>query len=97
MSQISFAISRLQALRPEFERHGVVRAWLFGSRARGEVPDSSDWDLLVEFGRPPSFDDYMGLKVRLEDVLGSTVDILVRSACKPRFLTAIQGELRNVA
>lgn len=97
MSQTSSAVARLQALRPEFERHGVVHAWLFGSRARGEVPDSSDWDLLVEFGRPPSFDDYMGLKIQLEDVLGATVDILVRSACKPRFLTAIQGELRNVA
>ena len=74
-----------------------MQVWLFGSRARGEVPESSDWDVLVEFGRPPSFDDYMGLKSRLEEALGSTVDILVRSACKPRFLTAIQGELRRVA
>jgi uncharacterized protein len=97
VSQTSSAILRLQALRPEFERHGVAHAWLFGSRARGEVPEGTDWDLLVEFGRPPSFDDYMGLKIRLEDLLGATVDILVRSACKPRFLTAIQGELRNVA
>lgn len=88
---------RLRALRPEFERHGVARAWLFGSRARGEAPESSDWDLLVEYVRPPSFDDYMGLKVRLEEALGATVDILVRSACKPRFLRAIQEELLNVA
>jgi predicted nucleotidyltransferase len=39
----------------------------------------------------------MGLKVRLEEALGATVDILVRSACKPRFLRAIQEELLNVA
>lgn len=97
MTQATPAILRLQALLPEFKRHGVAHAWLFGSRARGEVSDGSDWDLLVEYGRPPSFDDYMGLKIRLEDALGATVDILVRSACKPRFLTAIQGELQNVA
>ena len=97
MNRASSSVLKLQSFLPEFERHGVVHAWLFGSRARGDAPDSSDWDLLVEFGRPPSFDDYMGLKIRLEDGLGATVDILVRSACKPRFLRAIQGELQNVA
>lgn len=97
MSPANSAVMRLRALRPEFVRHGVKHAWLFGSRARGDGSESSDWDLLVEYGRPPSFDDFMGLKVRLEDLLGGTVEILVRSACKPGFLAAIQGELQNVA
>ena len=90
-------LEALRALQPELARHGVTRAWLFGSRARGQFRADSDWDLLVEFGHAPTFDAYMGLKLALEESLGSGVDIVVRSACKPRFLAAIQSELQNVA
>ena len=81
----------------DLRRHGVRQAWMFGSRARGEAQPGSDWDFLVEFSSPPDFDRFMGLKLLLEDRLGSKVDLLSLSACKPRFLAAIQSELKRVA
>ena len=91
------AVERLQSFTPELRRHGVARAWLFGSRARGEAGSDSDWDILVEFAGPPSFDDYMNLKQQLETVLGNPVDIVSRTACKPRFMEAIREEMLDVA
>ena len=93
----AFAVERLRSLLPELRRHGVARAWLFGSRARGQAGADSDWDILVEFSGPPSFDDYMDLKLQLETLLGSPVDIVSRTACKPRFVEAIRKELLDVA
>lgn len=72
-----------------FHRHGVAQWWLFGSRASDSPSPGSDWDFLVEFKQPPSFDQFMDLKLQLEEKLGASVDILSRSACTPRFLKAI--------
>jgi predicted nucleotidyltransferase len=87
----------LSDLRGELSRFGVKNVWLFGSRARGDQHHGSDWDILVEFVGNPSFDDFMGLKLFLEDRLGRPVDVLSLAACKPRFLAAIKDELRYVA
>jgi hypothetical protein len=89
-------VEKLRTLAPEFQRHGVVRSWVFGSRATGRNTAGSDWDVLVEFEHAPSFDQFMGLRCCLEDALGGSVDLLSRSACKPRFLNAIEPELVNV-
>lgn len=87
----------LRRLCPRMRNYGVGRAWIFGSRARGGGGAHSDWDLLVEFERTPTFDDYMGLKLMLEDELGAPVDVLSRRACPPRFLQAIEADLIDVA
>ena len=87
----------MECLAEDIRRHGVRQAWVFGSRARGEATPGSDWDLLVEFATPPDFNRFMGLKLLLEDRLGAKVDLLSLTACKPRFLKAIEPELRRVA
>ena len=87
----------LRNLWPVFQKHGVESLWIFGSHARGDSRPDSDIDLLVEFVSPPGFDNFMGLKFDLEDRLGTKVDLLSRSACKPRFLEAIHSDLLHVA
>ena len=87
----------LDDIRDELPRFGVKNLWLFGSRARGDQHPDSDWDVLVEFANTPSFDEFMGLKIFLEDHLDRPVDVLSLSACKPQFLAAIKPELRHVA
>ena len=57
---------------------------LFGSVARDEATDSSDVDVLVDFGAPPTFDQYMGLKIFLEDLLQCQVDVVTMGALKER-------------
>ena len=79
------------------QKHGVISLWIFGSHARGDFRPDSDLDLLVDFESPPGFDNFMGLKIELEDRLGIKVDLLSRSACRPRFLKAIEPELLHVA
>jgi len=87
----------LRNLWPVIQKHGVTSLWIFGSHARGDSRPNSDLDLLVDFASPPGFDNFMGLKIDLEDRLGTKIDLLSRSACKPRFLKAIEPELLHVA
>jgi predicted nucleotidyltransferase len=83
-------------LRQQWSRYHVQRAWLFGSRAAKIGTIDSDWDFLVEFSQPPSFDVFMGLKSGLEEQLNGHVDLLSRAACHPRFLKAIANDLIDV-
>jgi len=85
------------SLSEAWQRYHVKKAWLFGSRARDGSSVSSDWDFLVEFSSPPSFDDYMGLKETVEQAVHGKADILSLSACKPRFLRAIKKDLVDVS
>ncbi len=87
---------RVSALREEWSRFQIKRAWLFGSRAVGNATVGSDWDFLIEFSKPPDFEAFMGLKTGLEQCLGGRVDLLSVSACKPRFLEAIGRDLIDV-
>ena len=97
MSALNPNVGALKKLWPTFQKHGVRKVWLFGSRARGDSRDDSNWDMLVDFSSPPKFGNFMGLKLDLEDHLGTKVDLLTRNACRPRFLRAIQAEMRHVA
>ena len=63
---------------------GVTRIGLFGSYVRGEQKRGSDVDLLVEFEKgKKTFDNYMGAKFFLEDLLGRRVDLVISESVKP--------------
>lgn len=92
------ALSRLRALLSEARtRFGVRDLAVFGSVARGEAAESSDIDVLVDFDGPATFDGFMGLKLFLEDALAIRVDLVTRSALKPRLRARIEAESRRVA
>ena len=73
-------LAELRALRPVFEREGVIHMTLFGSRARGDNLRDSDADLAVELNdaRKYSLLDVIGISHILEDNLGLRADIYVR-------------------
>lgn len=97
-SPVNYSLeTAIQMIESEWARPQVKHAWLFGSRATQSARGESDWDFLVEFSHPPTFDTFMGLKGRLEARLKGRADLLSRAACTARFLKAIEGDLVNVA
>ncbi len=79
------------------KRFSVKTLSIFGSAARGEMADGSDVDILVAFDQKASFDLFMDLKFYLEELLGTSVDLVTDKALRPRVRQAIEGELINVA
>jgi predicted nucleotidyltransferase len=75
---------------------GVVELALFGSHARGEATSQSDVDFLVELS-DKSFDRYMDLKDFLQELLGRKVDLVLKSAIKPRLRERILSEAVRAA
>jgi uncharacterized protein len=76
--------------------YGIASLSLFGSVARGEARPGSDVDVLVDFPGPPTFAQYMGLKFRLEDLLGVSVDLVTRAALRPRIRPQVEAEAVRV-
>ena len=68
---------------PILMRHGVKRAGIFGSTARGERRRGSDIDVLVEIDSDISLLDFVGIKLDLEEALGMRVDLVEYSTIKP--------------
>ncbi|WP_448374347.1 nucleotidyltransferase family protein [Fervidobacterium sp.] len=67
------------------QNFGVEEIALFGSYARGEESEESDIDILVQFKEGyKTFDNYMDLKFYFEELFGKTVDLVIKSAIKPR-------------
>ncbi|MBU1685248.1 nucleotidyltransferase family protein [Patescibacteria group bacterium] len=60
---------------PILKKHGVKKAAIFGSVARGQRRKNSDLDLLVEYGKRKTLLDFVGLKLELEEKLGMKVDL----------------------
>jgi predicted nucleotidyltransferase len=69
---------------------------LFGSHARNEATEESDIDFVVEF-TTKSFDRYMDLREFLESIFDRRVDLVLKSAIKPRLRERILREAVRAA
>ena len=66
------------------ERFKVKEMGIFGSYVRGEQKKRSDLDILVEFDQPISLLEFVALERRLSEIIGEKVDLVMKSALKPR-------------
>ena len=85
-----------EKILPVFKRYDVVRAAIFGSFARGEMEESSDIDILVEFEGKKSLFDLSGLKIELEESLGRKVDVLTYNSLHPLLKERILSEQKVI-
>jgi uncharacterized protein len=86
-------VIKIKDLKQELkERFSVSSIGVFGTAARKRMKKESDVDILVELNEP-TFDHYMELKFRLEEVLGRDVDLVLKDTLKPRLRPVIEKEV----
>jgi len=83
--------------REELAELGMGGLSVFGSVARGEAGPDSDVDLLVELNRRMGLFEFAGLKLRLAELLGAPVDLVMLDALKPRVRERVQREAIRAA
>ena len=81
--------------KEELNRHGVKSITWFGSVARGEDSAKSDVDILVEFDQVRhkiGLFAFVRLRRRLEEILGTQVDMVTPKALKRQLKDQILKE-----
>ena len=66
------------------KKYKVKEIGIFGSYIRGEQQERSDIDLLVDFTDSVSLLEFVHLENFLSDILGAKVDLVMKTALKPR-------------
>ncbi|MCC2547569.1 nucleotidyltransferase domain-containing protein [Hymenobacter sp. BT175] len=88
---------QLETIRTFFRTQPVLKAYLFGSYARGEADEQSDVDLLVELDYEHlNALDFFLWREYLTGLLGKKVDVV--SGLKPdsRFARTIEPDLQPI-
>ena len=62
----------------------VLKAYLFGSYARGDQDETSDFDLLVELDEHVGLYKFAAIQLELESLLGKKVDLISSKSLSPR-------------
>ena len=77
---------------PIAEKYGVNKVYLFGSVARGDYKDSSDYDFCIEKGRIRGLTKLSGFFQDLREAVGCDIDLVTTKSLEPEFLNAIMTE-----
>lgn len=76
----------IQTIRDYLATQPVLKAWIFGSYARGEERDDSDVDLLVEFDHDNAtigLMQYCHIMNELSDQIGKKIDLVENGTLLP--------------
>lgn len=87
----------LSTHRDDLEALGVASLAIFGSVARSDEDTTSDVDILVRFSKPVGMFEFLDVKAYLEDLLGSSVDLVTEDALKPQLRERILAEAVRAA
>lgn len=81
-----------------FKTRPVLKAWIFGSFARGEEKPWSDVDILVQYDRqqPIGLLKIAGMKVDLENLLGNEVDFVEEGTLRPWAVESVNRDKRLI-
>ena len=78
--------SMKQTIAEYFKTQPVLKAWLFGSFARGEETEDSDVDILFvpdRSGKPFTLFTMGGMYMDLKELLGREVDLVEEGTLRP--------------
>ena len=87
-----------QTIAEYFKTQPVLKAWLFGSFARGEEREDSDVDILVKFDRtlPIGLFAYVRMHRELEERLGRKVDLVEEGTLRPAAQITADRDLKVI-
>lgn len=75
------------------KKYGLKEIGIFGSYIREETKEDSDLDILVDFENSIDLLKFINLENYLSDILGIKVDLVMKSALKPRLGKRILREV----
>lgn len=78
------------------EQYKIKTLGVFGSYIRGEQKKKSDVDILVEFEKPLGLLEFVGLELQLSKLLGKKVDLVMKTALKPKIGKHILEEVEYI-
>lgn len=92
------AIARIKPHEAELRAAGITSLALFGSIARGDQREDSDVDLMCEIDRASgmSLIEFAGLQTRLEWVVECPIDLVVRTAMRPRIRAQAEADMVSI-
>lgn len=81
-----------------FKTQPVLKAWLFGSFARGEEREDSDVDLLILFDHstPIGLFSYARMHRELEERLGRKVDLVEEGTLRPAVAAEATKDMKMI-
>ena len=87
-----------QQIADYFKTQPVLKAWLFGSFARGEEQDDSDVDLLVKFDRsiPIGLFAFARMHRELEERVGRKVDLVEEGTLRPAVQKTAKRDMKVI-
>ena len=87
-----------QTIAEYFKTQPVLKAWFFGSFARGEEREDSDVDILVKFDRtlPIGLFAYVRMNRKLEERLGRKVDLVEEGTLRPAAQITANRDLKVI-
>jgi predicted nucleotidyltransferase len=94
MNNLNQITSKLKDLKPVLQQdYGVEEIALFGSFAKKTQLINSDLDILIEF-KPGynTFDNFMNLKLNLEDIFNRKIDLGIKKNIRKEFKAQILEE-----
>ena len=86
-----------QVIADYFKTQPVLKAWLFGSFARGEETENSDVDILVvlDHSQPVGL-KFFGMYEDLKDLLGRNVDLVTEPSLAPFARKSVEQDRKLV-
>ncbi len=86
-----------QTIADYFKTQPVLKAWLFGSFARGEETPLSDVDILVQFDEGGvSLLKHAAMICELENILDRPVDIVPEKMLRPRVRESVNQDRKLI-
>lgn len=81
-----------ELVQPVAIKYGVKAVYLFGSYARNEASESSDFDFYIEKGELRNLFQLAGLRLDLQNILQKPVDIVTTGTRDVKLLAEIEKD-----